>query len=337
VWALKNHTAYAAERNWTRDKRGVHQWIVAVRATFVIAPDGKLSLADEQPPPVLVPEYHGEPGASSLRYESDLLRAKPCTDVVVDASAHAPGGKKARRVEVSMRVGPIDKTLLVSGDRVYRKRFLRGVRPSTPALFESQPIRYESSYGGTDTADRDTRKHRLDERNPIGKGFAVKPAHLVDKPVPAIQYAKGDIAERGPAGFGPIDAAWSPRRELAGTYDTAWEKTKKPLLADDYDDLYASCVPPDQRALRYLRGGELVELKNLTSDGMLRFALPRVYLAFSTRFGSQEEEHRGKLTSVLVELEQMRLSLVWQAVLVVAAKRAEYLDHTIIREKPYLT
>ena len=62
MWALKNHTPYAAERNWTRDKRGVHQWIVAVKATFAIATDGKLSLLDEQPPPVLAPEYHGEPG-----------------------------------------------------------------------------------------------------------------------------------------------------------------------------------------------------------------------------------------------------------------------------------
>jgi hypothetical protein len=337
MWAIKNHTAYAAERNWTRDKRGVHQWIVAVRATFAIAPNGELSLADEQPPPVLVPEYHGEPGASSLRYDSDLLRAKPCTDVIMDACAHAPRGKKVRRVEVSMRVGAIDKTIVVSGDRLYHKRVLRGIRPGKPAAFDARPIRYEWSYGGTDTADRDPRKHRLDERNPIGSGFAVKPAHLIDKPVPAIEYPKGDIAERGPAGFGPIDAAWSPRRELAGTYDAAWEKNKKPLLADDYDDLYASCAPRDQRVLRYLRGGEPVELVNLTSDGMLRFVLPRVYLTFSTRFGSQREEHRGKLASVLLQPERMRLSLVWQAVLVVAAKRAEYLDHTTIREKPYLT
>src|SRR5688572_3450642 len=101
MWTLKNRTPYAAERNWTRDKRGVHQWIVAVKATFTIAKDGKLSLSDEQVPPVLAPEYHGEPGMSSLRYDSDLLRAKPCTDVIVDACAHAPRGKKAARVPVS--------------------------------------------------------------------------------------------------------------------------------------------------------------------------------------------------------------------------------------------
>jgi hypothetical protein len=49
MWALKNQTPYAAERNWTRDKHGVHWWLVAVKATFDIAPGGRLELADEQP------------------------------------------------------------------------------------------------------------------------------------------------------------------------------------------------------------------------------------------------------------------------------------------------
>ena len=337
MWALKNHTPYAAERNWTRDKRGVHQWIVAVKATFSIAKDGKLSLSDEQVPPVLAPEYHGEPGMSSLRYDSDVLRAKPCTDVIVDACAHAPRGKKAARVPVSLRVGPIHKTLVVSGDRVYHKRLFGGVHASKPASFESRPIRYEWAYGGVDTVDRDSGKHRIDARNPIGKGFATKPAHLVDKSAPAVEYPSGNAAERGPAGFGPIDAAWSPRRELAGTYDAAWEQSKKPLLADDYDDRYGSCASHDQRVFPHLRGAEPVELVNLTADGTLRFALPKIYLTFATHFGSTREDHRGRLISVLVEPERMHVSLVWQTVLAVPAKRTEYLDQTTIRQKPYLT
>lgn len=73
MWALSNRTAYAAERNWTRDKDGLHWWLVAVKATFDIGPDGRLRLADEQLPPVLIPEYFGGPGRSSLRYDSDLL------------------------------------------------------------------------------------------------------------------------------------------------------------------------------------------------------------------------------------------------------------------------
>jgi hypothetical protein len=336
MWALENYTPYAAERNWTRDKDGVHQWIVAVRATYSIREDGGLTLADVQLPPVLMPEYRGEPGKSSLRYESDLLRVKPCTDVIVDGCAHAPGGKKAKRVEVSLRVGPVDKTLVVAGERTYRKRLLGGVRPTNPTPFDVQPIEYEHAYGGMDLIDKDSRKHRIDARNPIGKGFAVKPSHLADTPVPAIEYAKGDVAERGPAGFGPIDAAWSPRRELAGTYDAAWEETKMPLLADDYDDLHASCAPSDQRIVPGLRGGDPVELVNLSRTGTLRFTLPKVYLTFVTHFGSKRESHSGNLATVFIEPEVMRLSVVWQSAFPVATKRVDYLDETVIREKVLL-
>ena len=64
MWAVKNHTPYAADRVWGRDKDGVHEWIVAVKGTFDIKPDGSTKLADEQLKPLLLPEYHGEPGAN---------------------------------------------------------------------------------------------------------------------------------------------------------------------------------------------------------------------------------------------------------------------------------
>lgn len=72
MWALRNRVAYAAQRNGTRDKHGAHWWIVAVRATFEIGAVGRRSRAGAQLPPTLAPEYLGEPGASSLHYDSDL-------------------------------------------------------------------------------------------------------------------------------------------------------------------------------------------------------------------------------------------------------------------------
>jgi hypothetical protein len=336
MWAISNRTPYAAERNWTRDKHGAHLWIVAVKATFSLRETGALALADEQKPPLLAPEYHGEPGKSSLRLDSDLLSAKPCTDVIADAHAHAPRGRPAERVQVSMRVGEMHKTLLVHGNRVYYKGGLSGGLTTTQAQpFETRPIRYEWAYGGMDTIDPDPRRHRIDARNPIGVGFAVDPAHLQHKPAPAIEYPSGDVAQVGPAGFGPIDAAWSPRRELAGTYDEAWEKNRKPLLAEDYQELYGSCAPADQRTP--LRGGERVELVNMTPAGLLRFELPKIHLTFTTLFGRRKQEHRGSMTAVILAPHAMAVSIVWQSVLAVPAKQAEYLDQTVIGEKPYLT
>jgi hypothetical protein len=337
VWALNNRTSYAAERNWTRDKSGAHLWIVAVRATFDIARSGKLGLSDVQKPPVLAPEYFGKPGESSLRADSDLLAMKPCTDVVLDAHAHVPGGKRASQVSVSMRIAQVTKTLLVHGDRVYYKSPTGGLTTSSPQPFSTRAIRYEAAYGGADRSATDPSQHAHDARNPVGVGFALEESRLVYKPAPSIEYPNADPTKTGPAGFGPIDPAWSPRRERAGTYDAQWEKKKRPLLPDDYDDLFASSAPDDQRAQQHLRGGERVELQNLTPESQLRFELPKLYFTFSTHFGDRAEEHRSRLTSVFIEPEHRRVSLVWQTQLQVAPKDDEYLDYTVIREKPYLT
>jgi len=64
MWSLLNSTPFAADRNWTRDKDGVHWWIVAVRATFDLASDGHLTLADEQVAPVLARQpFAHQPGS----------------------------------------------------------------------------------------------------------------------------------------------------------------------------------------------------------------------------------------------------------------------------------
>ncbi|MCY1034644.1 DUF2169 domain-containing protein [Corallococcus sp. BB11-1] len=331
MWALKNRTVYAAERNWTRDKDGVHWWLVAIKATFDIRAGGRLRLADKQSMPVLMPEYFSEPGRSSLRYDSDLLAVKPGTDVLVVAHAHAPHGKPAPTVRVVLRLAQLQKELLVHGERTY-ERGLFNMSMTRPRPFTSRPIRYELALGGSDLCDADPSKHLFDERNPLGRGFAVRAAHLEGKPAHAIEYPDDAPSVPGPAGFGPIDASWMPRRKLAGTYDARWEKTKKPLLPDDFDPAFALSSPSDQRPARALVGGERVELLNMTPEGVLRFELPHVSLGFTTRFGSRREQHGSRMTTVLLEPEDRRLSLVWQSALRVPTPEADYLDETEIVE-----
>jgi hypothetical protein len=333
MWALANRTAYAAERNWTRDKDGYHWWLVAVRATFDLAPSGRPALADEQLPPVLAPEYFGEAGQSSLRYDSDLLAVKPGTDVLVVAHAHAPGGHPAARVPVSLRFGPLEKQLIVYGERAYYAGGGAGVTTTSARPFTSRPIQYEFAFGGMDLSDPDPAQQRMDERNPVGRGVARRTASLVNKPAHAIEYPQGDPASRGPAGFGPIDPAWLPRRALAGTYDAEWERAKKPLLPDDYDPAYAQSAPVDQWLERPAVGGERVELLNMTPEGALRFEVPRVALGFTTRFARRQEQHGARLTTVLIEPEERRLSLVWQGSLRVRAPEVDYLVETEIVEQ----
>ena len=112
-----------------------------------------------------------------------------------------------------------------------------------------------------------------------------------------------------------------------------------PLLPLDWSPQSLLCSPADQRPQRHLRGGELVELLNLTPQGVLRFALPKIYLTYTTHFataaGRRIEEHRGRLSTVIIEPDIGRLSLVWQSALLVH-KDKDDLEHTVVREKRYL-
>ena len=336
MWALNNSTPYAAERTWIRDKNGAHHWIVVVKATFDIGENGKLTLADEQLPPIHEPEYWGEPGLSSLRYESDMVAPKPGTDIIVNAHAHAPKGKPARSVDVALRVGSLTKSLVVHGTRVYTSG-IGGVSPSKPIAFTSKPITYEWAYGGADTEDDDPSKQTLDLRNPLGKGVAKRSSSLVNTPAHSVEYPSGNAAKTGPAGFGALASYWLPRLKLAGTYDAKWVEKRKPLLPADYDERFVLCAPVDQRPPKHLMGGEQIALLNMTPDGLLSFEIPKIYLTFSSRFGSRAEEHRSKLVSVIVEPEDRRLVVAWQTSLHVKSRDVDYLDETGIKEKAYLS
>ena len=334
MWSLTNHTPYRADSTWGRDRDGVHEWIVAVKGTFDVGRDGELSPAEEQLDPLLVPEYHGEPGTSSLRYDADLVAPKPTTDVVLNAAAYAPGGRPSYDFLASAQVGRVRKAIRVVGERWWVQGAL-GAVPSAAEPVARVPIVYERAYGGYDVRYPDPRHQRMDARNPVGRGVvALQLDHPIGEALPNLEYPDRAPESGGPAGFGAIDTHWSPRRELHGTYDAAWERERKPLLPRDWDPRSLQCAPTDQQPAAHLHGGEPVELINLTPGGLLRFVLPKVHLTFSTHIDGRVEEHRSRLATVIVEPDRPRVIMVWLTALAVR-NDGDYLDRTVIREKPY--
>src|SRR6267378_131614 len=184
MWAVENHTPYAVERTWGRDKDGVHEWIVAVKATFNIKSDGNLLLADEQLEPLFLPEYNGEYGASSLRYDADLVGPKPTTDVVLNGTAYAPMERPATEFLVSLRLGAIYKVIKVMGNRTFERGVFGGGGPSAPEPVTIVPIVYERAFGGSEQSDPDPRRQQLDIRNPVGCGLVPQ----VGRALPNFEY-----------------------------------------------------------------------------------------------------------------------------------------------------
>jgi hypothetical protein len=330
VWQIDNRTPFGAAQGWVRDRRGAEVWLIVVKATFDILLDGTTRPAAEQPDPLRLAEYHGEPGKSSIRNESDFVLTKTTTDVLVVGHAHAPQGHAVRELEVSLRVGSLVKALRVFGDRRWEGR-----GPTDPAPFVVMPMVYERAFGGVDRHSPTPEKD-WDWRNPVGCGYATSSAHLADQPVPNIEAPDRLIRawkdRPAPAGFGPIASHWQPRAALAGTYAKDWEQTRQPLLPDDCDDRFFQCAPVDQQTAGFLVGGEVVTLLNLSPLGRLDFALPTMTLGLESRFADGERRAHAvpQLHSVILEPDFPRVSLVWHSALECHAKMHK-LDLTRIR------
>lgn len=338
MWLVNNRTPYAAERSWIQDKDANKIWIVVVKATFDIQPGGSTRLSDQQVPVLLAGRPHGELGQSSLVYEADLQWLKPGTDVLVNGSAWAQGGQLVASVDVELSLGAVKKRLRVFGDRSWQ-RGITGATISKPKPFESMPITYERSYGGWDRSAPDPADHRLEGRNPVGTGFIHRSESCLGVMLPNVEHP-GRLIDSWkdrpePGGLNAIDCSWSPRRELAGTYDERWRKTRLPLWAEDFDPRYGNCAPADQQVKGFLRGGEAVSLINLSQRGPLNFTLPRIYPYFQTRFGRERVEHRAQLCTVIFEPDVPRVLMAWQTSLV-CNHRVDELDMTVVMEKRML-
>jgi len=315
MWDVDNQTPFAVERGWVRDRNGAEVWLVAVKCTFDIEADGSMRVSAEQPPVLRTPEYNGDPGTSSIKYEADLILTKRTTDVIAVGHAYAPQGRPVTEMEVGLRVGPLVKKLKVSGDRAWRM-----AGKASPAAFVKMPLVYERAFGGVDQKSAHPERD-WEWRNPVGTGFATTRDNLTGQPVPNVEYPNETMRawddRPRPAGFGAISGHWQPRVALAGTYDDRWLKERQPLLPEDFDERFFQCAPEDQQTPAFLRGGEPVVLRGLTPGGDVSCVLPKLFLNFETRFYDRTVEfHKERrLHTVIIEGDYPRVSLVWHSAL----------------------
>ena len=268
---------------WTMgfDRDGRELLIVAVKATFVIPdrPNDEPKFADEQVPLVKADTFTGEPGYSAPIYESDYAHRKPNCDVLLNGRAYAPQGKKAERFPVSLRVGTMEKSFDVVGNRQWKRGILL-VDSTYPEPFTLMPISYDNAFGGVDRSQDDPLKHRWYPSNHAGVGYhEYLDEEFVDgKPLPNTEETGRKVThpqgKYRPMSFGPTGRAWQPRPLFAGTYDQEWLDNQAPFWPDNFDYRYFQAAPADQQ-MPYPRGGEEVVLTGLTPQGLTRFRLPR--------------------------------------------------------------
>lgn len=291
--------------------------VVCIKGTFPIPKNGEEpQLAEKQVPLVEADTFTGEPGFSAPLYESDYPPRKLHCDVILNGSAYAPGGKPVTKVTVTLKVGTISKSFQVVGNRFWKKGFL-SINASQPKPFTVMPISYNSAFGGTDNTHKDTQKHQAFFLNPVGVGFHSNLEKIIieGKPLPNTEELKNPVTKPTgkyqPMAFGPVGRGWQPRSSLAGTYDQNWIDNIFPFLPPDFDEAYYQSAPMDQQ-MPYPKGGEMVELINLTREGRTTFRLPRIevpVLYIMKNFDDKEIE--AVIDTVLIEPDLGRFMLTW--------------------------
>lgn len=298
---------------------GLEVLIAIVKATFERTAGGQLALALSQEPVRLNDEIlNPEAMDSSITRPSDVCVRKVGTDVVVFGDAVSP--EPVESLDVAVHIRDRVTALRVHGDRIYY-RGVGGVRVGPAAPFTRKTIVYERAYGGA-TEDWAV----VDRNNPVGRGVCREEGELVGRPAPQIEDPAHPITGAGdrpePVGFGAIPPAWSPRRELAGTFDEAWFRERRPLLPVDYHPRHGNLAHPRLQFDDPLRPGETVRLLGMSPHGPWEARLPEVPVTVAARFRDGSAERiRPPIDTVFIEPDRERIELTLRAVFAIGRGR----------------
>lgn len=293
---LANASPLAARiRVWDGDAPGRRDGLVVAKGTWQYSPEGAVSLDIAKPFPLL---DRDEATPFGIMPRDDLARDPSGFEVIFLGSAHAPRGSATTELTVSLRVGEVERSLCVLGDRVVRDGVI-----SAPLPFTRMDIGWSNAFGGSAEVliDRDAPVVVCDQRNPSGKGFDPLPQALAL--CEALKAPKGypeilagaralpnveDPAHRITAATdAPEPASWATRSLSSAAHGLraidldASQRVGSPVLTDR---AYHRAV--DEWIIERPREGAVVELHGLDPDGAVRFSLPRLRVACDFQVGA---------------------------------------------------
>ena len=315
---LINATRMVAGYNMGLEPSGRELLVVVIKGTFMLPKRGEqVRLVDKQLPLIMADTFTGEPGFSAPVQEIDFAPRKNRCDVLLTGHARAPAGKQVIRLRASLRVGSMEKSFDVVGDRVWQAG-LTGIRASDPQPFTEMPVSYDRAFGGADRHSEEESEHDAYLPNPVGCGWHkhLKNEWVDGSPLPNIEAIGESVSfptdRRTPVALGPLGRGWPQRARYAGTYDQQWLNDVCPFLPGDFDDRYYQAAPEDQQVPLPKDPMDVV-LSGFTDDGVRHFKLPYfeapVHI-FPKR--GEGQNHIARLDTIVFEPDAERLTMTWR-------------------------
>lgn len=295
---LSNTTPLAARAHaWSGDEEGRRDGAVVAKATYQYTPEGAISLDAARPFPLF---NEDERTPFGLIGRDDLPRDPEGFEVVFLGSAFAPRGAPVTEMTVSLRVGEVERSLVVIGERS-----VDGNRITPPGPFTRMDLGWSNAFGGAAEVlvDRDASVILSDARNPAGKGFDPRPQAEAlcqmlrapdsypivlqgDRSLPNVEHPSRRITSTSDA---PEPAGWATLPMSAAAHA---------LRALDLDASLRAASPALSRRTfhravdewiidRPAEGAEVL-MRGLDPDGTARFKLPALRVACDFIVGAHE-------------------------------------------------
>ena len=211
------------------------------------------------------------------------------------------------------------KTLRAVGKRTW------GGNWAMPTISEPAPLKpialtYENAYGGADKAASPTEPQPTCLANYAGLGYLTDAKRCTGVALPQLETApfiKSPTDRPNPAGFAPMPAFWSPRREELGTVDVeAAKRGACPYSADTQASLH-NTAPLDQRFAKPWQGGEVLTLSNILSGlqygKTCSITLPRITPQLSVTDKGKTRQLNSVCDTFWIDASKNQLYLIYRA------------------------
>src|SRR5262245_3845344 len=138
------------------DRHGRPVLVIIAKMAWAVSANGRCRALVGEAPIRLTDVPTSAMTGASIRYPSDLFEEKAGACVILVATAIPPADRTVTEQDVSVRVETghktLEKTVRVYGPRVWYEG-VRGVMPGPAARLAPTPVRYEGTYGGSDSSD----------------------------------------------------------------------------------------------------------------------------------------------------------------------------------------
>ncbi len=237
----------------------------------------------------------------------DLATPKQHPEALVSGHAYPHDAGSPGACAVRLKLGSIDKSLLVFGDRYW----LDG-QATAPQPFDRMRLDWSRAYGGPSFAE-----------NPLGMGVQDELVNGVrTRRLPNLEHPLHRVGAPGqrvaPACFAPVPAEWPQRAAHMGRdYGQEWLEHDFPGFASDMDWRFFNAAQPDQwgPANTALAADAEYELWNMhPAHPVLRGRLPawraRCFISRHAD-GAALQELDLRLTTAWFFPERTRMALIW--------------------------